>query len=76
MVSLDGVMFWLHYGYVMAAAMAASLLPASSARSEAVLWLGCLQFLQLLKFASSFPIHTLPALGSVNSEIQRDNRHR
>ena len=41
MIVLYGVTLWLHCGYVMAAAMAASLLPASSARREAVLWLPC-----------------------------------
>ena len=36
MVMLYEVMFWLHYGYIMAAAMA-----ATSVRREAVVWLLC-----------------------------------
>lgn len=50
-------------GYVVAAATAAVL-----ARREAGLWLPCLQFPQLLKSPSSLLAHTLPSLGSVNSE--------
>ena len=50
-------------GYVVAAAPAAVL-----ARREAGLWLPCLQFPQLLKSPSSLLAHTLPSLGSVNSE--------
>ena len=50
-------------GYVVAAATAAVL-----ARREAGLWLPCLQFPQLLKSPSSLLAHTLPTLGSVNSE--------
>ena len=41
MVMLYEILLWLRSGYVMAAAMAASPLPASSARREAVLRLPC-----------------------------------
>jgi len=62
MIMLCEVILWLCYGYVVAAATAAVL-----ARREAVLWLLCLQFLQLLKSPSSLLAHALPTLGSVNS---------
>ena len=62
MIMLCEVILWLCYGYVVAAATAAVF-----ARREAVLWLLCLQFLQLLKSPSSLLAHALPTLGSVNS---------
>ena len=61
MIMLCEVILWLCYGYVVAAATAAVL-----ARREAVLWLLCLQFLQLLKSPSSLLARTLPTLGSAN----------
>ena len=62
MVMLYEVILWLCYGYIVAAATAAVL-----ARREAVLWLSCLQFLQLLKSSFSLLAYVLPTLGSVNS---------
>ena len=61
MIMLCEVILWLCYSYVVAAATAAVL-----ARREAVLWLSCLRFLQLLKSPSSLLAHTLTTLGSVN----------
>ena len=63
MIMLCEVILWLCYSYVVAAATAAVL-----ARREAVLWLSCLRFLQLLKSPSSLLAHTLTTLGSVNCE--------
>ena len=62
MIMLCEVILWLCYSYVVAAATAAVL-----ARREAVLWLSCLRFLQLLKSPSSLLPHILPVLDSANS---------
>ena len=70
------VMLWLHYGYVVATAMAAAsvrrgcVTAAASVRREQTR----LQHLWLLRSPSRLSAHASPTLGSVNSEDSGDGK--